>query len=95
MTILGDAVNVLQSMAPIFRVLDIPEKLAIRKRLLLKKIRTTKVQTELNLARNMKNNKKGFFRHTGQKRQAKERVPPINKNGELASSDMEKAGAFN
>ncbi len=74
MTILGDAVNVLQSMAPIFRVLDIPEKWAIRKRLLLKKIRTTKVQTELNLARNMKNNKKGFFRHTGQKRQAKERA---------------------
>lgn len=33
-----------------------------------------KVQMELNLSRNMKNNKKGFFRYTEQKRQAKESV---------------------
>lgn len=48
------------------------------------------MQKELNLARNMKNNK-GFFRHSGQKRQAKESMPLINNNGELALSDMEKA----
>lgn len=32
-----------------------------------------KVQMELNLVRDVKNNEKGFFRYVGQKRQAKER----------------------
>ena len=36
-----------------------------------------KVQMELNLVRDVKNNEKGFFRYVGQKRQAKERVHPI------------------
>lgn len=75
MTILGDAVNVLQSMAPIFRVLDIPEKWAIRKRLLLKKIRTTKVQTELNLAKNMKNNKKDSLDTLGRRDRQRREYP--------------------
>jgi len=38
-------------------------------------IRKVKVQMELNLMRNVKNNKKGFFRYTGQNRQAKESAP--------------------
>ena len=47
---------------------------------------------ELNLARDVKNNKKGFYWYIGRKRQAKESVPPVMKgNGELASSDIEKA----
>ena len=47
---------------------------------------------ELNLARDVKNNKKGFYWYIGRKRQAKEGVPPPMKgNGELASSDIEKA----
>ena len=47
---------------------------------------------ELNLARDVKDNKKQFYRYIGRKRQAKESVPPLMKGkGELASSDMEKA----
>ena len=33
-----------------------------------------KVQMELNLVRDVKNNEKGFFRYIGQKRQANESV---------------------
>jgi len=48
-------------------------------------------QMELNLERNVKNNKKGFYRYTGQKRQAKESVLPlINEKGDLASTKIEK-----
>ena len=59
-------------------------------------IRKAKAQTELNLARVVKNNKKGFYRYIGRRRQAKESVPHlINKMGVLASSDMEKAEVLN
>ena len=55
-------------------------------------IRKAKAQMELNLTRDVKNNKKGFYRYVGRRRRAKESVPPlINEMGELASSDMEKA----
>lgn len=48
------------------------------------------------MARDVKNNKKGFYRYIGRRRQAKESVPPlINETGELASSDMEKAEVLN
>lgn len=51
-----------------------------------------KVQMELNLARNAKNNKKGFNRYIGQNWKAKDCVSPfINEKAELFSSDMEKA----
>jgi len=54
-------------------------------------IRKSKVQMELNLTSNVKNNK-GFFGYTGQKRQAKENVSPlINEKELLASTDTEKA----
>ena len=36
-----------------------------------------KVQMELNLARDVKDNKKGFYRYIGRRRQAKESVPPL------------------
>jgi len=50
---------------------------------------------ELNLARDVKNNKKVFYRYIGRKRQAKESVPPLlYEDGELASSDTEKAEVF-
>ena len=39
------------------------------------KIRKAKGQIELNLVRDVKNNK-GFFRYVGRRRQAKETVPP-------------------
>ena len=60
------------------------------------RIRKVKVQKELNLARDMKDNKKGFYRYIGRRRQAKESVLPLMKgNGELASPDIEKAEVLN
>ena len=54
--------------------------------------RKAKTQVELNLVRDVKDNKKGFYRYISRRRQIKEGVPPlINEDGELASSDMEKA----
>ncbi len=51
---------------------------------------------ELNLARDVKNNKKTFYRYIGQKRQAKTGVPSVvNLEGELASTDEEKAEVVN
>jgi len=55
-------------------------------------IRKAKMQMELNLARDVKNNSKSFFRYIDQKRQAMESEPPLkNEKGELASTNMEKA----
>ena len=56
----------------------------------------SQAQLELNLARDMKNNSKTFYRYIGQKRQAKASVPPlVNVKGELASTDEEKAEVLN
>ena len=56
------------------------------------RIKKAKVQMELNLARYVKDNTKGFYRYKGRRRQAKESVPPLMKgNRELASSDIEEA----
>ena len=47
-------------------------------------IRKAKAQMELNLARDVKNTKKGFYWYNGQKGKAKESVPPLrNEKGEL------------
>ncbi|XP_069631231.1 LOW QUALITY PROTEIN: uncharacterized protein [Haliaeetus albicilla] len=59
-------------------------------------IRKAKAQLELNLARDVKNHKEGFYRCVGQKRKSKENVrhphpPPIKKTGDLVTTDMEKA----
>ncbi|XP_069631230.1 LOW QUALITY PROTEIN: uncharacterized protein [Haliaeetus albicilla] len=61
-------------------------------------IRKAKAQLELNLARDVKNHKEGFYRCVGQKRKSKENVrhphpPPIKKTGDLVTTDMEKAEA--
>ena len=45
-------------------------------RLCRDEVRRAKAQLELNLARNVKNNKKGFNRYVNQKRKVKESVPP-------------------
>ena len=39
------------------------------------RIRKAKAQMELDLARDVKDNKKGFYRLIGRRRQAKESVP--------------------
>ena len=43
----------------------------------IERIRKTKAQVELNLVRDMKNNKKGFYGYIGKMRQAKESVPSL------------------
>ena len=42
-------------------------------------IRKAKAQMELNLEGNVKNNRRGFYRNTGQKRQTKKCVSPLIK----------------
>ena len=55
-----------------------------------------KAQLELELVRDVKGNKKGFFRYVGSKMEAKENVgPQFNGSGDLATKDMEKAEVFN
>ena len=46
----------------------------------------------MNLARDAKNNKKGFYRYVNQKRKGKESIIPLmNKHGDLVSTEEEKA----
>ena len=60
------------------------------------RIRKAKAQMELNLVTDTKDNKKGFYRYIGRRRQAKESVSPLMiGNGELASSDIEIAEILN
>ncbi|KFQ65375.1 hypothetical protein N334_04245, partial [Pelecanus crispus] len=59
-------------------------------------VRKAKAQLELNLARDAKNNKKGFYRYVSQKRKVKESVPPMmSKAGKLVTMDKEKAEVLN
>ncbi|PKU34063.1 hypothetical protein llap_15633 [Limosa lapponica baueri] len=51
-------------------------------------VRKSKARLELNLARDAKNNKKGFYRYDNQRRKVKESVPPMmSKNGKLVTTD--------
>jgi len=56
-------------------------------------IRKAKARMQLNLARDAKNNKKGFYRYVSQKRKLKESVAPpsMSKTGKVATTDEEKA----
>ena len=45
------------------------------------RIRKAKEQMQLNLVRDVKDNKKGFCRYIGSRRQAKESVPPLGGRG--------------
>ncbi|KFM11756.1 hypothetical protein AS27_15251, partial [Aptenodytes forsteri] len=59
-------------------------------------VRKAKGRIELNLARDAKNNNKGFYRYVSQKRKAKETVPPLmSKTGKLVTTDEEKAEVLN
>ncbi|KFR14245.1 hypothetical protein N306_11783, partial [Opisthocomus hoazin] len=59
-------------------------------------VRKAKAQLELNLARDAKNNKKGFCRYVSWKKMVKESVPPLtSETGELATADEEKAEVLN
>ena len=51
---------------------------------------------ELCLARDARNNRKGFYRFFAQKRKAKESVPPLmDEKGEVVMRAMEKAEGLN
>ncbi|MCQ4179430.1 hypothetical protein FK518_28165, partial [Klebsiella pneumoniae] len=60
------------------------------------RVRKAKALTELNLARDIKSNKKSFYRYVGDKRKSKENVGPLRKEtGVLVTRDMEKAEVLN
>lgn len=55
-----------------------------------------KVKVNMNLARDGKNNKKGFWRYLRQKRKANKHVPSMmNKISKLVTTDKKKAEAHN
>ncbi|KFV12158.1 hypothetical protein N339_01881, partial [Pterocles gutturalis] len=59
-------------------------------------VRKAKAQTELNLSRDIKGNKKTFYQYTGDKRKTREDMGPLQKEtGDLATTNMEKAEVFN
>jgi len=59
-------------------------------------VRNAKAQLDLNLARDAKNNRKGFYRYVSQKRKVKESVPSLmSKTGKLVTTGEKKAEVFN
>ncbi|CAM5085571.1 unnamed protein product [Natator depressus] len=59
-------------------------------------IRKAKSHLELQLARDVKSNKKGFFRYVSKKKKVKESVGPLlNEGGNLVTEDVEKANVLN
>ncbi|GAB0208424.1 mitochondrial enolase superfamily member 1 [Grus japonensis] len=59
-------------------------------------VRKAKALIELNLARDVKDKKKGFYRYVSEKRRTRENVGPLwNETGDLVTQDMEKAEVLN
>jgi len=59
-------------------------------------VRKAKAVRELNLARDVKGNKKAFYRYVSDRRQTKENVGPLQKEaGDLVTWDVEEAGVLN
>ncbi|KFV11016.1 hypothetical protein N340_00534, partial [Tauraco erythrolophus] len=59
-------------------------------------VRKAKALIELNLARDIKGNKKNFYRCVSEKKRFRENVGPLQKEtGDLATRDMEKADVLN
>ncbi|KFW00854.1 hypothetical protein N327_12339, partial [Fulmarus glacialis] len=59
-------------------------------------VRKAKALIELNLARDIKGNKKSVYRYLGDKRKMRENVVPLRKEtGDLVTQDMEKAEVVN
>ncbi|KFO76748.1 hypothetical protein N303_02927, partial [Cuculus canorus] len=65
-------------------------------RLCRDEVRKAKVHLEMNLAREVKINKKGFYSYINEKRKIKENVPPLMVgNGNHVSTDEKKAEVLN
>ncbi|GAB0186720.1 mitochondrial enolase superfamily member 1 [Grus japonensis] len=59
-------------------------------------VRKAKALIEINLARDVKDNKKSFYRYVSDKRRTRENVGPLrNETGDLVTQDMEKAEVIN
>ncbi|GAB0205336.1 mitochondrial enolase superfamily member 1 [Grus japonensis] len=59
-------------------------------------VRKAKALIEISLARDVKDNKKSFYRYVSEKRRMRENVGPLqNETGELVTQDMEKAEVLN
>ena len=59
-------------------------------------VRKAKAQLELNLARDVKKNKKGFYRYLNQKRKVQKDIPPlVSGSGKLVTTDKKKATVHN
>ncbi|PKU36536.1 rna-directed dna polymerase from mobile element jockey- hypothetical protein [Limosa lapponica baueri] len=58
-------------------------------------VKKAKAQTELNLARDIKGNKKNFYKYVRDKGKTREDVGPLRKEKELVTQDMEKAEVLN
>ncbi|GAB0180799.1 mitochondrial enolase superfamily member 1 [Grus japonensis] len=61
-----------------------------------KQVRKAKALIEINLARDVKDNNKRFYRYVSEKRRMRENVGPLrNETGHLVTQDMEKAEVLN
>ncbi|GAB0176076.1 hypothetical protein GRJ2_000072800 [Grus japonensis] len=59
-------------------------------------VRKAKALIELNLARDVKDNKKSFYKYVSDKRKTRENMGPLQKEtGDLVTQDMEKAEVLN
>ncbi|GAB0208675.1 mitochondrial enolase superfamily member 1 [Grus japonensis] len=59
-------------------------------------VRKAKALIEISLARDVKDNKKSFYRYVRDKRRTRENVGPLwNETGDLVTQDMEKAEVLN
>ncbi|GAB0186323.1 mitochondrial enolase superfamily member 1 [Grus japonensis] len=59
-------------------------------------VRKAKALIEISLARDVKGNKKSFYRYVSDKRRTRENVGPLrNETGDLITQDMEKAEVLN
>ncbi|GAB0204443.1 mitochondrial enolase superfamily member 1 [Grus japonensis] len=60
------------------------------------KVRKAKAQMELNLARDVKDNKKGFYKYIDNEKKTREKVSLLlNETGDLVMQDMEKSEVLN
>ncbi|GAB0206749.1 hypothetical protein GRJ2_003140500 [Grus japonensis] len=59
-------------------------------------VRKAKALIQISLARDVKDNKKSFYRYVSEKRRMRENVGPLwNETGDLVTQDMEKAEVLN